>query len=104
MPVSKSRFELNPNFEPQILRSTNIKRILDNQAPKVAAGARNKVPVRTGHLKDSIDWDLTTEDRGLIARIYATDFKAPWYEFGTARKAAVPYLGPALADVFGGLA
>ncbi|MDB5350527.1 MAG: Bacteriophage HK97-gp10, putative tail-component [Planctomycetota bacterium] len=62
----------------------------------VADLAREKCPVRTGKLRDSIIY-VVNEDELKVA-IGATHFTARFVELGTHDQAPEPYLRPALAE------
>jgi HK97 gp10 family phage protein len=70
----------------------HVHRLLASWAADVKASARQLVPVRTGHLRQSI----YAEVREWIARIGAEATYAMFVEFGTRRMQARPYLYPAI--------
>lgn len=51
-------------------------------ARQVVATAKDIAPVRTGAYRDSIGIDYRPGADGWV-RVYASDWKAPWIEFGT---------------------
>lgn len=67
-------------------------------AKEIEAGAKNRAPVDTGNLKNSI----TTSGAGLAgvgtseAVVSTGVHYAPYVEFGTSRMAAQPFFGPAV--------
>jgi HK97 gp10 family phage protein len=72
----------------------NVQRQLESWAESVKALAKQLVPVRTGHLRDSIyvkigDW---------VAEIGSEAAYALFVEFGTRRMMARPYLFPAFQE------
>lgn len=60
--------------------------------------AKKKCPVRTGALKNSIDYDIKTSPLGGKAEVFASMPYWSHVEFGTSRMRAQPYLKPAIAD------
>jgi len=78
------------NFDSGIQK--HVHRLLASWAADVKASARQLVPVRTGHLRQSI----YAEVREWIARIGAEATYAMFVEFGTRRMQARPYLYPAI--------
>jgi HK97 gp10 family phage protein len=70
----------------------HVHRLLASWATDVKALAKQLVPVRTGHLRQSI----YAEVRNWIARIGAEATYAMFVEFGTRYIQARPYLYPAI--------
>lgn len=66
-------------------------------AERVAARARELVPVRTGTLRASIG--VRTASAGAGVQVEATAPYAAYVEFGTIHMAAEPYLQPAVDEV-----
>jgi hypothetical protein len=56
---------------------------LERVADDVASTARSLAPVETGDYRASIDVDVATFGEQQFVRVWATDFKAAWIEFGT---------------------
>lgn len=65
-------------------------------AVNVQNGARRRVPVDTGRLRNSITHEITGD--GLNAAIGSNVEYAPFVEFGTRSMRAQPYLFPALEE------
>jgi len=78
------------NFDSGIQK--HVHRLLASWAADVKASARQLVPVRTGHLRQSI----YAEVREWVVRIGAEATYAMFVEFGTRRMQARPYLYPAI--------
>jgi HK97 gp10 family phage protein len=78
------------NFDSGIQK--HVHRLLASWAADVEASARQLVPVRTGHLRQSI----YAEVREWVVRIGAEATYAMFVEFGTRRMQARPYLYPAI--------
>lgn len=70
----------------------HVHRLLASWAAEVKALARQLVPVRTGHLRQSI----YAEVRGWVVRIGAEATYALFVELGTRYMQARPYLYPAI--------
>lgn len=91
-----ARFEMNPHFEKEVQASDGVRDFLANLVPDIARDARELVAVDTGDLRDSIEGEVGTSDRGgHMGRVVAKDFKAAWEEFGTSRQSERPFLRPA---------
>lgn len=67
--------------------------VVAKTAAGIEASAKQAAPVDTGALKNSIGADITAG--GLHAEIGPTVHYAPYLEFGTARMAPRPFMGPA---------
>jgi HK97 gp10 family phage protein len=65
--------------------------LIAKTAADIEANAKKVVPVDTGFLKDSI----TSEADGLHAEVGPTASYGAYVEYGTARMAPQPYMGPA---------
>lgn len=97
------RFELDPNFEPLMRRSTGLRNVISAYAEEVAGVARGLAPRRNDDLRNSIEAEVGLDQNGILGRVNAHDFKAHWIEFGTVRTPAQPYLRPAAEQVLGPL-
>lgn len=64
-------------------------------ADKIAATAKQIVPVRTGNLKSSIG--TKSIEAGKTAEVVVSADYAAYVEYGTYKMAARPYLAPAFA-------
>lgn len=94
-----TRFELAPDFEAKVLISAPVAAWLNDLGKLAVPAVRRLAPRRLGFLEAGVDHDVVvdTEGRRLVLRIFNTDFKAGWYEFGTERQAARPSLRPGTA-------
>lgn len=72
-----------------------VKAQVGESALKIQEGAKERAPVDTGALRNSITVDFY--ERGLAAQIGPHMPYAPYVEYGTRKMAARPYLGPAFA-------
>lgn len=97
------RFDPDPNLESELARATEIHAYLEELAAAAAETARQLAPYRTGALRDSIDYEVTSEGSGQIARVIVGDWKANLVEYGTSRHPARPYLRPAIEAEVGPL-
>jgi hypothetical protein len=77
-------------FEDYIRKHTD--EIFNKLGPAITQDAKRIVPVETGALRDSLDWDIVEDE----LKIYATEDYAAEVELGTSRQKAQPYLRPAL--------
>lgn len=95
-------FVINPDFADEILKSEELAPALLELGPPLVAGAQTRARKRLEKLADSIDYEVGHNDAGnIIGRLRADDFKAHWHEFGTAKKAAQPYLRPTVEELVG---
>lgn len=65
-------------------------------AVNIQNGARSRVPVDTGRLRNSITHEILAD--GLNASVGSNVEYAPFVEFGTRRMRAKPYLFPAFEE------
>jgi HK97 gp10 family phage protein len=73
-----------------------VERGMDDAAKFVTKKAKQLVPVDTGRLRASIDYELNKVRSGYKARIYGNTEYAIFVELGTYKMDAQPYLRPAL--------
>ena len=73
-----------------------VRREVKRSALNVQNGARRRVPVDTGRLRNSITHEIDAD--GMDATIGSNVEYAPHIEFGTVRMRAQPYLFPALEE------
>ena len=88
---------------------TAVQELAQETALRIAERARELVPVRTGHLLDSIDAvfgeDVEDPDSDGSPRAFepiqvvADTPYATFVEFGTSKMAAQPFLGPAAEEL-----
>lgn len=70
-------------------RATNkVKFAVASSGSDIKLGAINKVPVDLGKLKQSVY--LVFKEGGLVAEVGASEFYAPYIEFGTGQFVKVP--------------
>ena len=94
-------FVPNPRFEPELLASHDVRTMLETLRDPLEDGARDRARVRTGHLRDSIHYDVDLDDGQFAGRLNDDDFKAGWYEFGSARSPADAFLRNTVEEVVG---
>lgn len=92
------RFVPNPGWEEAVLRSTDLRDLLEPVADNAERIAKSIAPRRTEHYADSITAEVgySPKHRALIVHLAASDFKAWWIEAGTVDTAASPTLVPAM--------
>lgn len=99
------RFVRDPGFEMALFASVEIELALKDRTDAAAARARELAPddPRTDEpdLHTSVFGDVALTATGYKGRVGATDFKAPWYEEGSARTAPRPFLRPAVEEEIG---
>lgn len=81
------------------IRDEVIPNSLRKAGEQVIDGAKEVVPVRTGHLRDSID--IQGEGQNFIEVGADADYAA-FVEFGTSRMEAQPYMTPQINRLRGG--
>ena len=69
----------------EILKKFHVKAWRDG-AKKIQKNAKYLVPVKTGHLRNSIKTKSETTQDGVIAQVYTNLEYAPYVEFGTGQK------------------
>lgn len=105
------RFELDPGFEAQVLRSSDTRELLRPLTEEARDRAERHAARRKGYLVEGITAEVVVEsgDRGpgfsgagYVGRVVSHDFKSVWLEYGTRRTRAQPFLVPALAETLPG--
>ena len=85
--------ELSKKFKASAPLVISWKRqILNDSGRKVVAMAQGRVHVRSGHLRDSIESEVTNDSM----QAYSDLEYAPYQEFGTFKLAPAPFLIPSL--------
>lgn len=64
-----------------------------------AEDARNRCPVKTGNLRDSIDSGVQSSESVVTAYFGASADYAPTVELGTARQSPKPFIRPAAENM-----
>lgn len=86
----------------ELSRSTEVKELLEDLADTIAERASELAPYRTGDLAESLEGDVRSEvslgEDGFVGIVSSDDYKAPWWEFGTSRNEARPFLRPAVEE------
>lgn len=91
----------NPGFAQEWLASDEALELVDRIAKTAAPIAVQLAPKRLEHLADSIEPAAGVVNGVATGRVNAHDFKAHWWEFGTRRHGAEPYLRPAMETATG---
>jgi hypothetical protein len=91
----------NGDFEAEWLASDDALELVLNIADAAVPVAQALAPKREEHLANSIEATAGFVDGVATGRLLAKDFKAHWWENGTSRHAAQPYLRPAMEQVTG---
>ena len=94
-------FVPNPRFETELLASPEVRDLLDTFKDDLETIAKSRVRKRTGNLERSIHYDVDVDGGQFKGRLNADDFKAGWYEFGSARTDAESFLRSSVEDVVG---
>lgn len=99
------RFTRDPRFERELLASPGIYELVADRTAAAARVAADQAPddPRTGSpdLHSSVFSDVSIGARGVVGRVGATDYKAPWFEEGASNVRAQPFLRPAVEQEIG---
>lgn len=100
-----NRFDEDPHFREALLRSAGVRVALEDRVAAVADVASELAPddpdTTSNDLSSSIVGDVDMTARGWAGRVAALNFKAPWYEVGSARTEPRPFLRPAAEQEVG---
>jgi len=100
-----SEFKRDPSFEAMLLRSTEVRDVLEERVSAAAARATALAPddpaTTTNDLHTSVFGDVAMTGRGWAGRVGAANFKAPWFEIGATGVPARPFLVPAVEEEIG---
>lgn len=80
--MSRGKFVPNPGFEALLLRSREVREVVEDLTEVVADEYRDGVPVDEGTLKDSIFTDVAVTENGVVGRVGAKAGHAGLIEFG----------------------
>jgi len=95
-----NRVVWNPNAVKALLKNKQVTERLEQLGDMVAERARQRVPVDTGELRNSIDTETVTGKGGAPeVRVVASAPHAMYVELGTERSRPRPFLRPALAFI-----
>jgi hypothetical protein len=99
------RFASNPAVAAQLLTSPSLVPGLTSIGARGRAAAQRRAPRRGGYLADGIDYEVGIDRRrrALVLRLFGSDFKTGWYEFGTVRNRPVAMLRRGLDEAAPGL-
>lgn len=97
--MAGSRFVINPTFVKRLVRDPSLIPPLKEAAAAAADKAGDLAPVDDGDYRDGIKVAVGADERGVLARVNATDFKSHWIEFGTID---TPAFAPLRRAVLGG--
>lgn len=102
--MTGSRVVWNPEF---LAVDEGVRALLEGVGAELVPVAQELAPRKTGDLGDSVTYEVEVEETPtgprLIGKLFATDFKAPWMEFGTVLDVAHPFLSIAVLQVIGNL-
>ena len=73
---------------------------LRDLAEEMTEVSKDKCPVDTGNLRDSIDWAERSIGLKLIVEVFTQTNYGAYPELGTSRQAAQPYLAPGFREAF----
>lgn len=100
-----ARFKLDPSFEREIMRSAEMRDILEDAVEDAADLASDLAPddPATGSpdLPSSLAGEVELTANGYRGRVVAHDWKAAWYEAGADGVPAQPFLRPAVEETIG---
>lgn len=76
------------------------KRIMRRLGKEAAENAKQQAPELSGKLKESIGSKVTPDSNGdLTLEVGASNYKAHWFEFGTRKMRARPFITPATENL-----
>lgn len=96
-----ARFKMEPRFEALLVRSTEVKVMIDGITREVAELAARYAGQRSKTIAASIEAVGGQTASGYRGRVNAWDFKSGWAEFGTSRFPQIRMLGRALEETVG---
>lgn len=100
-----NRFKLDPTFERELMRSPEMRDLLEDAVGPAAERAADLAPddPRTGSpdLPSSIVGEVELTAHGYRGRVVAHDWKAAWHEEGATGVPARPFLRPAVEETIG---
>lgn len=85
-------FQLDSGFEKAFLRSDLVSGVVKDRAETAAVKVRQST--RHATIRAGIEVVVGDQDGIVVARIIAKDFKSHWFEFGTVKMRAEPFLVP----------
>lgn len=98
-------FKLDPDYEQGAYRTDEVRDLIEDAGARTEAVAKSLAPDDPATIGDdivsSIYHDTFLTPAGWQGRVGVTDFKGGWYEFGTSRQPARPYLIPAVEQEVG---
>lgn len=102
------RFVSDPGFEGEILHGAAMKDVLETLTQRVRDRASDLFPDDPRTVGRDLHSNIEAEvglrpGHGFVGRVNAFDFKAGWFEFGTARIPATHALSRALEENVGHL-
>lgn len=96
------RFELNPDFEARLLSSPAVGSWLEGLGKLAVPEVQRRAPYRLGFIRKDVAYRIVVDRGRLILRIESRDFKSSWYERGTERTPARPFLRPGVTAALPG--
>lgn len=84
------RISVDPNWRAHV--ASNLHDLLDKLGEEIVEDAKRVVPVKTGHLRDSLDHEVD----GDTLYVFSDVEYAQYVELGTEHMKAQPYLKPAV--------
>lgn len=75
------------------LKNIDVKPIIEDATARVRDEARMRVPVDTGELQNSIDYDIEETDKGYVGKVFSNKEHAIYVELGTGPKGEANHSG-----------
>ena len=75
------------------LKNIDIQPIIEDATARVRDEARMRVPVDTGELQNSIDYDIEETDKGYVGKVFSNKKHAIYVELGTGPKGEANHIG-----------
>lgn len=103
--MARSDFRLDPRFEGELLRSNEIRVLLEPKVDAVVDRARALAPddpaTPGSSIAKGIQGQVAMTPKGWRGRVNGFDFKTGWFEFGTSRTPARRMLAQAAEEIVG---
>jgi HK97 gp10 family phage protein len=86
---------LDSGFEAAVLRSPEVQAVLKSEVSKIESRAKSNARSISTSIANDITSDVGVLNGQLVGRVIAMNFKSHWFEFGTVKMRARPFLQPA---------
>lgn len=97
-----TRIDIDPDFEARLVASPMVRSWLEDLGKVAVPEVQRRAPFRLGFLKRDVGFVIIVVNGRLVLRVEARDFKSSWYERGTERTPARPFLRPGVTAALPG--